>query len=102
MLLRERLPSAGSAPLSSVAARAAQPSSVTWVQLRLSTLSFASPPVGGGVNFRLRKRPLDLLPSLQVLAREDPTEVLSAAATSLFIPSIYSALSWQGKLCEEP
>eukprot|EP00964_Phaeocystis_antarctica_P123696 scaffold87386_cov63-Phaeocystis_antarctica.AAC.2 len=40
--------SAGSAPLSSAAARAAQPASVIWVPLRLSCLSFASPPVGGG------------------------------------------------------
>eukprot|EP00964_Phaeocystis_antarctica_P053324 scaffold31281_cov57-Phaeocystis_antarctica.AAC.2 len=39
--------SAGSAPRSSAAARAAQPASVTWVQLRLSTLSFVSPAVGG-------------------------------------------------------
>eukprot|EP00964_Phaeocystis_antarctica_P053249 scaffold31252_cov63-Phaeocystis_antarctica.AAC.4 len=48
--------SAGSAPLSSAAARAAQLASVTWVLPRLSTLSFASPtsvvggvaPAGGG------------------------------------------------------
>eukprot|EP00964_Phaeocystis_antarctica_P127925 scaffold91644_cov54-Phaeocystis_antarctica.AAC.2 len=37
--------SAGSAPLSSAAARVAQPASVIWVFMRLSTLSFASTPV---------------------------------------------------------
>eukprot|EP00964_Phaeocystis_antarctica_P130729 scaffold94602_cov63-Phaeocystis_antarctica.AAC.3 len=36
---------AGSAPLSSAAARAAQPASVIWAFRRLSTLSFFSPPV---------------------------------------------------------
>eukprot|EP00964_Phaeocystis_antarctica_P092958 scaffold59884_cov23-Phaeocystis_antarctica.AAC.2 len=36
--------SAGSAPLSSAAARAAQPASVTWESTRPSTLSIVSPP----------------------------------------------------------
>eukprot|EP00964_Phaeocystis_antarctica_P053282 scaffold31266_cov60-Phaeocystis_antarctica.AAC.1 len=44
----QRFWSAGSAPLSSAAARVAQPASVIWVLPRLSSLSFASPPVGGG------------------------------------------------------
>ena len=40
--------SAGSAPLPSAAARAAQPVSETWVLLSASHLSFVSAPVGGG------------------------------------------------------
>eukprot|EP00964_Phaeocystis_antarctica_P137798 scaffold102401_cov63-Phaeocystis_antarctica.AAC.3 len=40
-----RTSSAGSAPLSSAAARAAHPASETWVRLRLSVLSFFSTPV---------------------------------------------------------
>ena len=40
---KERLLSAGSAPLPSAAARAAQPSSVIWVWPRWSSLSFVSP-----------------------------------------------------------
>eukprot|EP00964_Phaeocystis_antarctica_P066922 scaffold40494_cov60-Phaeocystis_antarctica.AAC.1 len=42
----KRRGSAGSAPLSSAAARAAQPASVIWVPPRSSHLSFASTPVG--------------------------------------------------------
>jgi hypothetical protein len=44
MPLRYKSRIAGSAPLSSAAARAAQPASVIWVWQRLSHLSFASPP----------------------------------------------------------
>eukprot|EP00964_Phaeocystis_antarctica_P071490 scaffold43634_cov64-Phaeocystis_antarctica.AAC.5 len=40
--------SAGSAPLSSAEARAAQLLSVIWVRLRKSILSLDSTPVGGG------------------------------------------------------
>ena len=43
-----RAPSAGSMPLSSAAASAVQPASVTWVCMRSSSLSFFSPPVGSG------------------------------------------------------
>eukprot|EP00964_Phaeocystis_antarctica_P126215 scaffold89951_cov48-Phaeocystis_antarctica.AAC.5 len=43
-----RSSSAGSAPLSSAAARVAQPASVTRVALRPSVLSFSSTPVVGG------------------------------------------------------
>eukprot|EP00964_Phaeocystis_antarctica_P108395 scaffold73003_cov64-Phaeocystis_antarctica.AAC.1 len=48
MLPRSSRSSAGSAPLSSAAMRAAQPASVIWEFMRLSFVSFASPLVGGG------------------------------------------------------
>jgi hypothetical protein len=48
MRSRKSRSSAGSAPPSSAAARAAQPASVTWVFKRTSSLSFASTPVGSG------------------------------------------------------
>eukprot|EP00964_Phaeocystis_antarctica_P053251 scaffold31252_cov63-Phaeocystis_antarctica.AAC.6 len=82
--------SAGSAPLSSAAARAAQLASVIWVLPRLSSLSFASPtsvvgggaPAGSGARRAARPASPSGLPKRPIISSAGSRRKAAARATS--------------------